>query len=135
MLRSRAGLMILGVTLLGLGGCGGGEASLTGVWEGAFKDSLGGLGGGSFTFTQQSGASLQGSWQVFFQTPYAIAKFNSHGLLTGTVDGSAVTAMLTSEGPCSFAIQATVTGRHMSGTYTDVNCAVPETGSFDLEKS
>jgi hypothetical protein len=129
--------MVLG-TLLGLGGCGGSVSSvgsLTGVWEGAFKDSLGGLGGGSFTFTQQSGVSLQGSWQVFFQTPYAIAKFNSHGFLSGTVDGSAVAAMLTSEGPCSFAVQATVSGRHMSGTYTDVNCAVHETGTFDLDKT
>ena len=134
MLAVRAGLIVLGATLLGLSGCGSQDDSLTGVWTGAFRDSRGGLGGGSLTFTQQSGALLQGSWKVFFQVFGATAKFNNNGLLTGMVDGSSIAATMTSQGPCSFALQATRSGRQMAGTYADVNCAVPEAGSFDLEK-
>ena len=134
MLARRAGLIVLGAALLGLGGCDHRDDSLTGVWTGAFRDNLGGLGGGNLTFTQQSGAVVQGSWSAFFKTFGALAKFNNSGALTGTLDGDTIAGMLSSQGPCSFSFQATRSGLQMSGTYAAVNCAFVETGSFDLEK-
>ena len=127
-------MIVLGATLLGLSGCDHRNDSLTGVWSGAFRDSLGALGGGSFTFTQQSGALVQGSWKVFFQTFGALAKFNNSGTLTGMLEGNSITGTLSSQGACPFSLQATRSGTQMSGTYAAVDCAVAETGSFDLEK-
>ena len=134
MLARRACLVVIGATLLGFSNCGGDDHSLVGTWSGAFRDSRGGLGGGSLIFSQQSGGSLQGSWRVFFQLTGLSSNFNNQGSLTGTLDGNSIAAVLTSQGPCPFSLQATRTGRQMSGTYVAVNCASPETGSFDLEK-
>jgi hypothetical protein len=134
MRRERAGLIALGAVLLGLGGCDGRDDSLTGVWTGALRDSIGGLGGGDLTFTEASGLMTQGTWHFFFTNFGSATQFHTGGTLTGTVDGNAIAAMLTPETGCSLSLQATRSGFHMTGTYTAQSCAVPETGSFDLEK-
>ena len=135
MLSGRACLVVLGVSLIGLGGCGREEDSFNGVWTGAFRDSLGGLGGGALTLTQ-SGDLVQGSWRIFFQVFGVgdLAKFNNSGSLAGAADGDSLTAnLMTSQGPCPFSLQATRTGTILRGTYEAVNCSFTETGSFDLE--
>jgi hypothetical protein len=135
MIAGRACLVVLGATLLGISGCGGDDESLVGQWTGAFRDNLGGIGGGSFTITQHVAGTLQGSWQVFFQLVGISAGFNNDGSLTGIVEGSALTGALTSQGPCPFSFQARVSGRIMAGSYTTgAGCSAPETGTFDLEK-
>jgi hypothetical protein len=135
-LSGRAFFIVLAVALLLQGGCGGRDDSLQGFWTGAFRDSRGGLGGGSLTFTGQSGTSLLGSWKVFFQTFGALAQFNSEGSFTGTVDGGSISLVLTpSKGSCSFHLEATRSGHKLAGTYSAIDCATPQTGSFDLEKT
>jgi hypothetical protein len=134
MRRKRASLVALGVAFLAFGACDGRDDSLTGNWTGAFRDSIGGLGGGNLTFTEQSGPMAQGSWQFFFQNFGSAKQFHNGGTLAGTVDGNAITVMLTPLTGCSLSLQATRSGLNMSGTYAAVNCAVPETGTFDLEK-
>ncbi len=133
MLRSRVTRAILAVALLGLQGCGSDDDSLNGVWTGAFKDSLGGQGGGNLTLNQ-AGAALQGSWEAVFQTFAGRAKYNNNGSVSGTVAGDAISLIMTSQGPCSYRLDATRTGRMLSGTYAAVNCDIPQTGSIDLEK-
>lgn len=118
---------------MGFAGCGE-DDSLTGVWTGAFRDSLGGLGGGSLTFTQQSGALLQGSWQVIYQTFAGKAGYNNSGTISGSTDGDSITAVMTTQGPCSFALQATRSGNDMTGSYATIDCATPETGTIDLTR-
>jgi len=135
MFAARASLVVLGAALLEVGGCGNDEGSLVGMWTGGFRDDLGGLGGGSFTFTEQSGAELRGSWQMFFQLTGISAGFNNSGSLAATVEGDEVAGVLTSQGPCPFSFQARVSGRTMAGTYTTgADCSAPEAGSFDLER-
>src|SRR5678815_2853858 len=129
MLARRVCLLTLIASLLGFAGCSE-DDSLTGVWTGAFKDSLGDLGGGSLTFTQQSGALLQGSWQVIFAGK---AAYNNSGTLSGSIDGNSIAAVMTSQG-CSFALQATRSGNDMSGSYATIDCVTPETGTVDLTK-
>ncbi len=124
----------MGVVLLGLAGCDGRDDSLAGTWTGAIRDSIGGLGGGNLTFTGQSGPEARGSWAFFFQNFGSAKQFHTAGSLAGTVDGNSITVMLSPLTGCSLALQATRTGFQMAGTYTAVNCAVPETGSFDFEK-
>ena len=122
--------------LLALAGCGGDDdASLVGTWTGAFKDNKGGLGGGTITFHQQAGATLHGTWQVFFQLQGVSAGFNNAGMVSGMSDGNAIAGSMTSQGPCPFSFQATVSGLTMAGTYTTgPECSFTETGTFDLEK-
>jgi hypothetical protein len=134
MRRKRASVISLGVVFLAFGACDGRDDSLTGNWTGAFRDSIGGLGGGNLTFNEQSGPTVQGSWQFFFMTFGSAKQFHNGGSLTGTVDGNSITVMLSPLTGCSLALQATRSGLHMSGTYAAVSCAVSETGSFDLEK-
>jgi hypothetical protein len=128
--------VVVGAALIGLCGCGGDEdPSLMGTWTGAFKDSKGGLGGGSITFHQQAGSTLHGTWQVFFQLVGISAGFNNNGMVSGMAEGSSISGALTSQGPCPFAMKANVSGKTMTGTYTTgPDCSFTETGSFDLEK-
>jgi len=133
MLLRRACLLSLVVSLLGFVACSE-DDSLTGVWTGAFKDSLGGLGGGSLTFSQMSGVSLSGSWQVIYQTFAGKAAYNNSGTLSGSTAGNAITAVMTSQGGCSFALQATRSGNDMTGSYTSTDCATSQTGTIDLTK-
>jgi hypothetical protein len=134
-LRRRVCPVVLGAALLGLEGCGNDDTSLIGSWTGAFKDNKGGLGGGSITFTQQSGSTVKGTWQVFFQLTGISAGFNNNGVVDGLVDGSSITGGWTSQGPCPFSFEATVSGQTMTGTYTTgPDCPSTEEGSFDLEK-
>jgi hypothetical protein len=131
--RKRAGLVAFVAASLALAGCGSGEDSLSGVWTGAFRDTLGGLGGGSFTFSQ-SGAEVQGSWQVIFETFAGHTQYNNSGSVVGSVTGDLVTAQMTSQSSCVFAFQGTRSGRHLSGSYQSSGCAVPQSGTVDLEK-
>jgi hypothetical protein len=131
MLARRACLLVLVAWLMGFAGCGE-DDSLTGVWTGAFRDSLGDLGGGSFTFTQQSGVLLQGSWQVIYRA-FGKAAYDNSGTLSGSIDGNSIAAVMTSKG-CSFALQAARSGNDMTGTYATIDCATPETGTIDLTK-
>jgi hypothetical protein len=133
MFPRRAPLVLLVVAALGLAGCGV-EDSLAGTWTGGFKDSLGGFGGASLTFTQ-SGSVVGGSWQVFFLPSLGgSSKYNNSGSVTGTVEGNSISAVLSSQGPCPFVLQATRTGIHMTGSYAAMNCAVAQAGTLDLEK-
>lgn len=134
MRRKRAVPILFGAVLLGLGGCDGRDDSLAGNWTGAFRDSIGALGGGNLSFTQQSGPELRGSFQMFFANFGSAKQFHNVGSLTGTVDGNSITAMLSPLSGCRLFLQATRTGVHMAGTYSAVDCALEETGSFDLEK-
>ena len=127
----RIKIVVLAVLALGVAGCGS-DDSLAGVWTGGFRDSLGILGGGNFTFTQQ-GSVLGGTWQVLYSAIGA-AKYNNSGSLTGTVSGNAIAAVMSSQGPCPFTLQATRSGNTMTGSYTTTNCSPAESGTVDLEK-
>ena len=131
MIERRAALILLGAALLGRNGYSG-DDSLSGVW--GFKDSLGGLGGGNLTL-RQSGVASEGTWDVVFQTFAGRAKYNNSGSLTGTVDGASISLMMTSsQGSCSYNLDATRSGRKLSGTYSAIDCATPQTGRVDLER-
>lgn len=126
--------MVITAALLGLPACGGDDDSLSGFWTGAFKDSLGGLGGGNLTL-RQSGVVLEGSWEMVFQTMANRSKYNNSGTLSGTVDGSSISLVMTSsKGSCSYHLEAARSGRKLSGTYSAIDCATPQTGGLDLEK-
>jgi len=133
MLKRRAALILLVAALFGLHGCSD-DDSLSGVWTGAFSDSLGGFGGGNLTL-RQSGAALEGSWEAVFQTFAGRAQYNNGGSLAGTVDGGSISLVMTSsQGSCSYHLDATRSGRKLSGTYAAIDCATPQTGSVDLER-
>lgn len=110
--------------------CGGEGESLTGVWTGAVKDSRGGAGGATFTFSQ-SGSDLGGTWEVLFS---ATSPFNNGGTLTGTVEGSSISSRLASHGACAYLLTATRSGDRIQGTYAAVDCPLTQTGSLDLER-
>ena len=69
-----------------------------------------------------------------FQTFAGRAQYNDSGSLAGTVDGGSISLIMTGQRPCPYHLDATRTGRKLSGTYSTVNCATPQTGSIDLEK-
>jgi hypothetical protein len=129
----RVCLVSIVVTALALAACGGNDDSLSGVWTGAFKDSLGGQGGGTFTFSE-SGGIVSGSWQVIFQTLAGRAQFNNSGSLNGTLAGDLVTAQMTSQSSCIYVLQATRSGRHLAGSYNAQGCAIAQNGTVDLER-
>jgi hypothetical protein len=103
------------------------------VWTGAFKDNLGGLGGGTFTFSE-SGGVVSGSWQVIYQTFAGHAQYDNSGSLDGTLAGDLVTAQMTSQSSCVYMLQATRSGRHMAGSYESQGCATAQNGTVDLER-
>lgn len=125
-------MLFVAALLLGLQGCAQ-DDSLNGVWTGGFRDSLGGLGGGQLTL-RQSGVAVGGSWQVVFQTFAGRAKYNNSGSLAGTSDGASISLVMSGQG-CSYQLEATRSGIKLSGTYSAINCATPQTGSLDLEKN
>jgi hypothetical protein len=127
------GLGLFAFLVLAANGCGSGDSGLAGVWTGAFRDNLGGLGGGSFTFSETD-TVVQGSWQVIFETFAGRAKFNNSGSFRGTVSGDLVTVQMTSQNSCVFTLQATRSGSHLAGSYDSVGCPVPQKGSVDLER-
>jgi hypothetical protein len=130
----RACLVAIAVTALTLAACGSGDDdALSGVWTGAFRDSLGGLGGGTFTLSE-SGGIVSGSWQVIYQTFAGRAQYNNSGSLNGTLAADLVAAQMTSQSSCVFVLQATRSGRHMAGSYESQGCATAQNGTVDLEK-
>jgi hypothetical protein len=133
MTTPRACFVSIVVTALALAACGGDDGSLGGVWTGAFKDNLGGLGGGTFTFSE-SGGVVSGSWQVIYQTFAGHAQYDNSGSLDGTLAGDLVTAQMTSQSSCVYMLQATRSGRHMAGSYESQGCATAQNGTVDLER-
>lgn len=132
-MERRAALILLVAALFGVHGCSE-DDSLNGVWTGGFKDSLGGFGGGNLTL-RQSGVILEGTWEVVFQTNPGRAKYNNSGSLAGMVEGGSISLVMTSsQGSCSYHLDATRSGRKLSGKYSAIDCAAPQTGSLDLEK-
>lgn len=126
--RCRAPLLL--AALLLLTSCGTEEEPLTGTWTGAVRDSRGGNGGTTFTFSQ-SGSDLGGDWEVIFSLT---SRFNTGGTLTGRVEGDSISATLMSRGPCPFSFTGTRSGDSVRGSYSAVGCGVVQTGTLDLEK-
>jgi hypothetical protein len=133
MTTRRACFASIVVSALALAACGGDDGSLSGVWTGAFKDNLGGLGGGTFTLSE-SGGVVSGSWQVIYQTFAGHAQYNDNGSLDGTLTGDVVTAQMTSQSACVYMLQATRSGRHIAGSYESHGCATAQNGTVDLER-
>lgn len=119
--------LLAGLSLLAA--CDNKDDSLTGVWTGAFTDSLGGAGGGTLVFTQ-SGSDLSGTWEVVFSST---SRFNNSGTLAGTVEGSSISATLAGRRGCNYAMTASRTRDRIRGTYKANDCPA-QTGSLDLEK-
>ena len=105
--------------------------SLTGTWVGTIQDSMAGRGSVRMTI-QQNGSSLSGTWSATFSN----SSYNNGGTATGTVNGSAISAVL--YGPnssvCPFAVTATWSGNRITGTYAAYSCSQAITGSIDVSR-
>jgi hypothetical protein len=110
--------------------CGGDDESLTGVWTGAVRDSLAGSGGVTLTLFQ-SGSDLEGTWEMVFAST---SHLDAGGTLTGTVQGSLISATLASRGACNYSLTATSSGDRIQGTYAAGDCPPQHTGSLDLDR-
>src|SRR5260370_37074163 len=132
-------LVLMGLLTLVVPGCGtsvNSTASVAGTWVGTMTDSV--LGTGKIYATiSQSDSVLSGEWYSYYPNPIN----NFQGTLSGSVSGSSVAAMLTSNFPillrrepqdCDFNVTATVNGNQLSGTYASVFCNVAVTGSIHL---
>ncbi len=106
-------------------------SSIDGTYTGSFVDSAAGAGMVQVTFSSD-GASLSGTWVTTFPDPAN----NSSGTLTGTFTDTTLAAVLTPSAPgaCSFSVVATRTATQVSGTYSDVNCSDPFSGTITLTK-
>ena len=117
--------LLLCTMLLGCGGSpsspSAAAANLSGTWAGPLTSTL--VGNGTVQVTlNQSGSSLSGTWLSTFPDP----SNNNSGSLSGTVNGSNVSATLTPSDPtnCPLNVTATVNGNVMTGTYAAFNCTV-----------
>lgn len=108
-----------------------GNASLAGNWAGTLSDNFAGTGTLAFTFAQ-SGSTLTGTWS----TAYANPGYNNGGSISGNVNGSSVTAVLSPSVPttCPFNVVGTRNGSLLSGTYAAFNCSVAVSGTFTATK-
>lgn len=132
MLRGRRGLVlgVLAGSALLLARCGSDDESLTGVWTGGARDSLGGNGGLNFSFSQSS-SDVTGTWELVFATG---SPANNGGTLSGTVQGGSISGTLTSQAACHFSLTATRSGEHLAGSYAATDCASTQKGSFDADR-
>lgn len=140
MSRFRGALIAL--SLIALVNCGGSEpttpstpstpASLTGAWVGATTDSRLGTGSIVRASLSQSGVQLTGTWESSF--PSISDDNDNNGTLSGSVNGSRVSATLVLSGVpgmCSFAVTATLNAdaTQMLGTYAVAGCSIAPPGS------
>ena len=131
---TRLSLVIL--VLVGLAGAGCKSNTspsdlLTGTWNGTLFSVAEGPGTARVTFNQ-SGSSLSGTWLI------VTASGQGGGTLSGTVNGSAVSAVFEPSIPtaCPYSVTGTVSGnrRRLTGTYATFLCTLSLTGTFDLER-
>jgi hypothetical protein len=121
--------ILVGVVLLG-SACGSDDDSLTGVWTGGARDSMGGNGGANFSFSQ-SGSSLGGTWELTFPTG---SPANNGGTVAATVQGASISGELTSANGCHFSFTATRSGEHLAGSYAALDCASSQKGTLDTDR-
>lgn len=91
---------------------------ITGTWKGTANDNVGGTG--NFTVTlSQSASKVTGTWYISFPS----VGYDNAGNVSGTINGSSVSATLTPSDPtdCPFNLTANVSGKQMSGTYASFN--------------
>jgi hypothetical protein len=120
-------VIVLGLLLAGCGTTA--PSTVAGTWAGTLTDV--GVGAGTLQFVlTQSGSTLNGT----YTSKFAIASVSLTGTISGTLNGSTVTALLTPTNPaaCQQNITATVSGSSMNGTYT-LACSSPEGGTFSLQ--
>jgi hypothetical protein len=109
--------------------------NLAGNWIGTTTNNVAGTGAVDATISQ-SGPALSGSWSVRYQN----AAFNIGGPLTGSLLANTLTLTLASSSATSCSYNATATFGNgpgtltISGTYTSVNCAAAQNGTFNLSR-
>jgi hypothetical protein len=106
-------------------------AEVAGSWSGPISDGLQGSGTLSLSLAQ-TGDSVTGTWSIAYANPVA----DIAGLAAGDVSGSTFFILLRPSNPSTcqfgpFQITATVTGTTaMSGSYSTVQCANGDSGTF-----
>jgi len=106
-------------------------AEIAGTWSGPLTDGLQGSGTLSLSLAQ-TGDSVTGTWSIAYANPAN----DVAGLVAGNVSGTSLSILLRPSSPptCQFGpfeITATVTGTTaMSGSYSTVQCANGDSGTF-----
>jgi len=109
--------------------------NLAGSWVGSTSSNVAGTGTVDATITQ-SGPALSGVWSVRYTNPI----YNNNGTLSGSLLNNTVSLTLSSSiaTPCPYSMTGTLgtaAGRPtITGTFTTVNCAVPQSGAFTLSR-
>jgi hypothetical protein len=80
----------------------------------------------------QSGGPLTGTWSATF----ANGVLTNSGSLSGSMNGSDISAILTPTDPltCPYNVTATRNGNTITGTYAAFNCTASVTGSVNVTK-
>lgn len=117
-------------------GCGSSPSSpsstsIAGTWTGSINDSALGPGSVRITFNQ-SGGPLTGTWSATF----ANGALTNTGSLSGSMNGSDISAILTPTDPlaCPYNVTATRNGNTITGTYAAFNCTASVSGSVSVTK-
>ena len=128
--------ILVGFVSFHAAGCGSSPSSpsstsIAGTWTGSINDSAYGAGSVRLTFNQ-SGGPLTGTWSATF----ANGVLTNTGSLSGSMNGSDISAVLTPTDPlaCPYNVTATRTGNTITGTYAAFNCTASVTGSVNVTK-
>lgn len=106
-------------------------SNVAGSWSGALTNTV--VGNGTLTLTiVQSGNSLSGTYATTFPTSIN----NNSGNLTGTINGTQITATLSSSvaALCPSNLAAVLSSTSISGTTTDHDCKGPASNTFTITK-
>ena len=101
-------------------------STLAGTYVGSAQDTAGGTGSLTIVLSH-SGSYVTGSWR---------GAEPGWRALNGTVTGGAIAATLlpSVSTACPYALSATVSGNHLTGTYASFNCPVPVNGAVDATR-
>jgi hypothetical protein len=107
-------------------------ANVAGNWSGTLTSSYAGSGTVGFSLSQ-SGSSVSGTWF----TTFGNSANNNSGSLSGNLNGSTITAVLTPSNPlgCPSNVTGTLNGStSITGTYAAFSCSVSDGGPFTVTK-
>ena len=121
----------LALTFLGCGGDGDETPNIAGTYRGTVQDSVAGTGT-IVTTIAQNDESLTGTFQTTFSNPAN----NNSGSVSGRINGSSVSLVVTPSNPtsCPFNVTANVNGATIQGTYAAFNCSRAVSGTLSLTR-
>ena len=106
--------------------------SLTGTWTGTISSSALGSGTTTIGLVESSAGVLTGTWTVSYPS-----QPNASGSLTGSFDGSGITATLTPSVPsqCPYNLTGQLKGStSITANYAAFNCTVAVSGAIAINK-